>query len=232
MSDIFISYANEDSVCAKAISEALTSKGCRVWRDRENLYAGQEFRKEIDCALRDAKCVLVLWSQHSINSTWVGAEADAGFQGAKLVPVRIEDHVKIPVPFTEMHTEDLSAWDGSAESPAFSRILTAIERNVGRPSSTLGQDIILTHRLESLKRDLERVTRVQDYMQDIKELLTDESTSQFWRRFTRGQLESHRGTGRRELGGGCRLTNDRLDVSDIVDAEIAFVTYHRRPCDW
>lgn len=67
MTDIFISYASEDRDRAEMLANAFTGLGWSVWWDRK-IVTGQAFDHAIEIALEAAKCVVVLWSHHSIRS--------------------------------------------------------------------------------------------------------------------------------------------------------------------
>ena len=75
MHDIFISYASEDRPRVKPLVDALQQKGWSVWWDR-TIRAGRTFDRVIEAALDDARCVIVLWSQTSVESDWVRTEAE------------------------------------------------------------------------------------------------------------------------------------------------------------
>ncbi len=77
MSDIFLSYAREDRPWVKLLAECLEEQGWSVWWDR-NIAAGKRFEKVITDALSQAKCVVVIWSQASVESPWVQDEASEG----------------------------------------------------------------------------------------------------------------------------------------------------------
>jgi len=59
MSDIFLSYKNDDRPKAKIIAEALEQYGYSVWWDRI-IPPGKIFDEVITDALDAAKCVIVL----------------------------------------------------------------------------------------------------------------------------------------------------------------------------
>ena len=67
MADIFISYAREDRSRVKPIAEALEDQDWSVWWDPQ-IPPGKTFFGVIKAALDAAKCVLVLWSEQSIDS--------------------------------------------------------------------------------------------------------------------------------------------------------------------
>src|SRR2546428_10411035 len=89
MVDIFLSYAKEDREVARKIATLLGNAGWAVWWDRR-IPAGRTWRSVLEEALRDMRCMVVLWSAHSIESDWVRDEADEGRGRKKLVPGLIE----------------------------------------------------------------------------------------------------------------------------------------------
>lgn len=102
MADIFISYAREDRVRAEALAATLDRCGWSVWWDR-HLRVGKEFPPEIERELQAARCVIVLWSRHSVGARWVSIEARMGLERGMLFPVFLEP-VEPPLEFRWMHT--------------------------------------------------------------------------------------------------------------------------------
>jgi hypothetical protein len=88
MADIFLSYKREDQKLAKDLAQQLISHGWSVWWDR-NIPAGKAFDEVIEEELGKAKCVIVLWTALSVNSTNVKEEAWAGLGRKILIPVAI-----------------------------------------------------------------------------------------------------------------------------------------------
>jgi hypothetical protein len=78
MADIFISYATVDRPFARRLADALEACGWSVWWDHRSLRGGQHFDRVIEEAIRDAKVVVVVWSQASVESGWVRDEATLG----------------------------------------------------------------------------------------------------------------------------------------------------------
>jgi formylglycine-generating enzyme required for sulfatase activity len=128
MSDIFISYKREDQPIARKLADALEGEGWRVWWDPK-LRAGEHFDDVIEKALNEAKCVIVLWSNLSICSEYVKAEAREALEQNKLVPVKIEN-VKLPFRFKGVHTLSLLGWDGSQDFPQFRRLVEDVLETV------------------------------------------------------------------------------------------------------
>jgi TIR domain len=85
MAKVLLSYDREDTDRAAPIAAALEQSGHSVWWDR-HIKGGANFSREIEQALADADAVVVLWSQHSVQSDWVRDEAAAGRDSGRLVP--------------------------------------------------------------------------------------------------------------------------------------------------
>ncbi|CAG0993994.1 Formylglycine-generating enzyme [Geobacteraceae bacterium] len=127
--DIFISYKREDCDRAQQLVQALEAEGWSVWWD-SCIYAGEIFDDVIENALNATKCVIVLWSRHSVASQWVKAEAREGLNRKILIPAFIDDVIP-PLAFREVQAVDMKRWDGTTESQIFQRIIEAIENILG-----------------------------------------------------------------------------------------------------
>ena len=92
MAGVFLSYAHDDRARAERIATALEQAGHDVWWDRQ-IHAGRRFSQEIDEALNAAQWVVVLWSSHSVHSSWVQDEAAAGRDSGRLIPALLDDVV-------------------------------------------------------------------------------------------------------------------------------------------
>jgi WD40 repeat protein len=129
--DVFISYAREDHATAKRLAAALTAtRGWSVWWD-VRIRTGDPFPREIQQALAQARCVVVLWSAHSIESNWVVAEVSEGWKRGVLAPVLI-DACKPPMPFRQVHNADLTGWAGSERDARFLALVEDIQRIMAR----------------------------------------------------------------------------------------------------
>jgi hypothetical protein len=109
VADIFISYSSKDRDKVEKLAAFLENEGWTVWFDR-NLTVGGAYTDQQMKQLGDARAVIVLWTQNSIKSDFVRAEAGKAKADGKLIPLRVNDiaYGDIPSPFGEMHTEDLS----------------------------------------------------------------------------------------------------------------------------
>jgi adenylate cyclase len=125
MNDVFLSYARKDHESVERLVDAFTKAGLEVWWDRE-IQAGSRFDKALQDAIHSSRCVVVAWSQHSIDSDWVYSEALDGFERGVLMPVLL-DNVSPPMPFKRMQSANLSGWPQRKGSEnEFEKLLTGI----------------------------------------------------------------------------------------------------------
>ena len=122
--DVFLSYAREDIDKARHIARQLKNKGYSVFWDAEIL-PGDQWRETIFKILGRAKCVVVAWSKHSIQSRWVISEAEAGMRQNKLLAI-LFDRVEPPFGYGEIQAADLTHSKPSPRSEPFQSLLKAI----------------------------------------------------------------------------------------------------------
>jgi TIR domain-containing protein len=177
MSDIFISYKREDQATARKLANALESEGWTVWWDPK-LRAGERFNDVIESALNEAKCVIVLWSKHSVQSLYVKDEATHALKRKKLVPVTIQQ-VELPFRFEELHTPSLFNWDGSKDFSEFRRLVEDISTILGLSSTgaTVAEEQHLGEAEERRKVDEERLRKQeQQRAEEAAKLKADDET--------------------------------------------------------
>lgn len=124
MSDIFLSYSREDRMRVAPLVEFLSSRGIDVWWDRD-INPGDSFEEVIDKHILNTKCVVVVWSQSSINSRWVINEALEGLDREILVPL-LFDEVRVPIAFKQTQAADFTSWPDSVDEHEAESLLTAI----------------------------------------------------------------------------------------------------------
>lgn len=157
MKQIFISYARADAPAADSIAAALRAAGFEVWIDSTGIEAGRSFDREIEAALRDATCAIVLWSLTSVESEWVRNEAAEAHRGGKLIPLLI-DAAQPPLQFKSVQAIDFRDWDGTVQSPQFRQLKSAIERRMtGEPSPSAAHPPTVQLNLSTFRLTLERL---------------------------------------------------------------------------
>jgi len=126
MNDIFVSYKREDERRVAPLVRALEGAGYSVWWDR-GLPGGESCRQQIERALEDARCVVVVWTHASVGpqGDFVRDEAGRAKRRGLLVPVRL-DRVEAPLGFGEIQATDLTRWKGDSRDPFFTDLCAAI----------------------------------------------------------------------------------------------------------
>src|SRR5262249_26033841 len=115
VSDIFISYANEDRDRVLPLVSALEKTGWSIFWDR-TIPAGNTWHQVIDFEIQACRSVLVVWTVNSVVSEWVKEEAHEGKLRGILIPVLL-DNVKPPLGFRGIQAADLVGWNGDSSSP-------------------------------------------------------------------------------------------------------------------
>ena len=124
MSQIFLSYSSQDRERVRPLVDALQEDGYTVWWDRE-IRPGPSFDREIERAIAEAGCIVVVWSVNSVESEWVRAEVEEGARRGLLVPVMIDD-VLPPLAHRRRQAANLTGWDGDHDDE-FGKLVVGIE---------------------------------------------------------------------------------------------------------
>jgi hypothetical protein len=98
-SPLFICYSHADSLFVDVIGKYLTGKGIRFWRDVHHAAAGR-LNRQIQTAIRLNPIVLLILSEHSVQSDWVEHETRLALrleretQRDVLCPIALDDSWK------------------------------------------------------------------------------------------------------------------------------------------
>jgi len=135
--DVFISYSHADAAQAAQIEADLKAANLKVWRDvRIADSPDKSVVTNVNAALRAAKKVLVLWSEASVKSAWVQAEAEHARMAEKVVPLALEPMgpllLKVPTPFNILLTLDFAKVQAD---PALLLRALGATKDPGRPGS-------------------------------------------------------------------------------------------------
>jgi hypothetical protein len=136
---VFLCHASDDKAAVRELYHKLEDSGFEPWLDEENLFPGQDWRREISNAVRDTDVVLVCLSENSVNKAgYVQKEikialdvADEQPEGTIfIIPVKLED-CEVPDRLSAWH------WVNLQDSRGFERLSAALIRR----SIELGMDL-------------------------------------------------------------------------------------------
>jgi hypothetical protein len=140
----FISYGGMDEAFARGLYERLKSNGLRVWFAPEDMKAGQKVFPQLDAAIRRHDRLILVLSEDSLRSQWVGAEvlrarARETAEGRQvLIPIRLlpfealqgwslldtQSGKDVAAEVREYHIPDFSNWkDQSSFDAAASKLV-------------------------------------------------------------------------------------------------------------
>lgn len=137
--DIFLSFAEQDRNKANVFAEALDRQGWTVWWN-QNVFAKTTYDSVMEKALDNAKCIIVLWSNDSVNSDLVRSEAKEGLDRNKLLQVLIDD-VKIPLRFRRIDAARID-WQETFSHPQFNQILDSVAKIASRSTAAKKREIL------------------------------------------------------------------------------------------
>jgi ABC-type sugar transport system substrate-binding protein len=124
VADIFISYKREDWRTIEPLINALQSQKFDVWWD-EKILPGEKIRPIVNKVLEGVACLIVVWSELSLESNWVPDEATYARDRDILLQVTF-DSSSPPLGFQQLLVQDLTAWSGDLTDPRFQKVLKRI----------------------------------------------------------------------------------------------------------
>jgi len=132
----FISYSHKDEELAQRIHNDLQASGVRCWFAPHDLKIGDKIRPVIDESIRVHDKLLLILSEHSVQSEWVEHEVEHAFDRERiekkniLFPVRLDESVMDSTTGwagnirRQRHIGDFSRWkDHDSYKRAFDRLL-------------------------------------------------------------------------------------------------------------
>jgi hypothetical protein len=149
----FISYSTKDQDFADRLHADLRNVGVRCWLATENLEIGSLFRRRIAEAILLHDKLLVILSDHSVQSDWVREEVESCLERehrekrSVLFPVRLDDAVMDADEAWAAsirrlrHIGDFTRWrDHDSYQRAFERLLRDLRTAASRRSSATSEE--------------------------------------------------------------------------------------------
>jgi hypothetical protein len=121
MTQVFISYSEEDSEAATELAQELSQAGLNPWLDQEPwINAGEAWAEVLSKAIAASDCYILLLSSHCISNGALSKDLEVFLNrlfdtphltGKFLIPVRLED-VALPLVLSALQPADMfPSWD-------------------------------------------------------------------------------------------------------------------------
>jgi len=145
MAGVYLSYAAQDATLADQIVAALAGSGITVGPTHPPQQPPGV--KQVARELTSAKCVVVLWSDSSVQDDLVLAEADYA-RSRDIVVSAVIGKPLLPLGFRDVWSANLTHWTGGRDSEAFLVLKRLVEARLN-PNSPQGLPrIFLCYRRE------------------------------------------------------------------------------------
>lgn len=131
MADVFVSYADEDQEWVQKLVHQLRANGVSVWW-APDIHIGEDWTITLEREMAAANCIVVVWSNYSVQSPSVREEAKRGQKRGILAPVYKTRVDNIPMGFGTIQTADLTDWRGDGVHQAFEKFIVSIKRILSR----------------------------------------------------------------------------------------------------
>jgi hypothetical protein len=135
MADIFLSYSRKNASVVRELVAHLEKQDWSVFWDRD-MMAGNDFERHLEKELGQAKAVLVVWSQYSVESSWVRAEANDALERQCYVPIRMDNSI-LPLIFRSTETIDLTRWPMVSRPMELRKMVLSLKTVIEKKSDAL-----------------------------------------------------------------------------------------------
>jgi hypothetical protein len=138
----FISYSSPDEIFARRLHTDLQDHGVRCWFAPHDLRPGQLIRKGVDEAIHLQDKLLLILSEHSVESGWVSYEVETALtreiqqKREILFPIRIDDTISQSTTdwarklWDQRHIGDFRQWtDPEHYQKVFQRLLRDLKQH-------------------------------------------------------------------------------------------------------
>ncbi len=111
MTQVFISYAEEDRVRMEKIRNSLRRESITVWTNKTDIQTGEAFDEAIKRGIEQADNLVLLLSPDSVNSTYCQRELDLAVSlNKRIIPLLVQetDPNQVPIALRELQYIDLT----------------------------------------------------------------------------------------------------------------------------
>jgi hypothetical protein len=130
VNDVFISYKREDHGRVDRIASLLADLDVSVWHDAA-LGAGEDWQAQIETIAKQARCILVCWTEAAEHSLWIQRELRIAMDRDVLVLAKLAPCTP-PRRLAHIHFADLCDWQDGIEHKGLRQLVSGIDRYLGK----------------------------------------------------------------------------------------------------
>jgi hypothetical protein len=128
--DIFISYGREDAAMMQKVDQAVQAAGLTTWTDHGIHPGSPSWKVDIETAIEESRCIVVLFSPDSVESRWVRAELDYAEAHQKpIYPLLVRGDKSNAVPFGFTSYQWIDVRDAAQVAPGLEQLVAALKGN-------------------------------------------------------------------------------------------------------
>lgn len=157
MTDVFFAYSSKDRERVQPIRDALVAEGFDVFWDQE-VPPGREWDEWIRQHLNAARCAMVFWSGHSVNSDEIVHEAMLAKSSGKVIPILLKPLESGQVPMGHSIAQAVVIPQRGLTPEVFQRLCAIVETRAIRPW--------MRRKLAELEVQLSTLSSIQGQMED------------------------------------------------------------------
>jgi hypothetical protein len=135
LAKVFVSYSRKDIAVVKAISDFIGNVEL-VFRDEDDIIAGDDFADEIKRQINRSRIVVVFWSVHSSTSIWVKRETQEAIKFKRPILPVLLDKTPLDAQLAPLNAVDLSTWNGDFETDQVQKLVRDIRLKSSYAPST------------------------------------------------------------------------------------------------
>lgn len=142
----FISYSSKNQITADAFRNLLNSKGIDTWMAPGDIPAGSSYMKEINNALKNCCCLVLLLSNAAQGSEWVIKEVERAVNYHKIIiPIKIEDVIlNDEFEFVLGSYQVVAVHKIDYESDEIKKVLNSIQAATNINKDNLSADVLIS----------------------------------------------------------------------------------------
>ncbi len=85
LESVFLSYSRADYYFAESLARHISNRGLPIWMDSKDLRPGRSWKQDLEAAIDEAACLILIVSSHSLKSDHVRKEWQRAFDQRKRI---------------------------------------------------------------------------------------------------------------------------------------------------